>query len=125
MRNPKLWQIVLACYWLALFVATHIPLETPALQGGKTDKLAHMAAFAVLSALVAITWQLSAGRLTLRHLSGAWLVIVLYGAMEEWTQPLVGRHASIWDWMADAFGAAIGLMLFAWFAKGAAIQNRS
>jgi VanZ family protein len=29
------------------------------------------------------------------------------------TQPIVGRTASIGDWLADACGAAIGLVVFA------------
>ena len=117
LRNPKLWQIALACYWLALFVATHIPMEMPELHGGKADKLAHVAAFAGLAAIFAITWQLSAGRLTARHLAWAWVALVLYAAFEELTQPLVGRYASVWDWSADAVGAALGLLLFAWIGR--------
>ena len=112
LKNPRLWQIALACYWLALFVLTHIPMQRPELQGGKADKLAHLAAFAVLSTLVAIMWQLSAGRLTPRHFLWAWLTVMLYAGFEELTQPLVGRVCSVWDWLADALGAALGFLLF-------------
>jgi VanZ family protein len=41
------------------------------------------------------------------RLSG-WLVIgicLLYGAIDELTQPLVGRFCSFDDWLADASGA--------------------
>ena len=113
LRNPRFWQIALACYWLTLFVFTHLPIKRPELQGGKTDKVAHVAAFAVLGALLAITWQTSAGRLTARHLVWAWIALILYAGFEEITQPIVGRYCSIWDWSADAVGAALGLIIFA------------
>ncbi|MCI0335546.1 MAG: VanZ family protein [Planctomycetes bacterium] len=113
LNNPRLWQLALACYWLALFIGSHMPIERIPLSGGTADKFAHVAAFAVLAVIFAITWQVSAGRLMTRHLVWAWVVIALYGALEEVTQPLAGRVASIWDWLADASGAALGLMLFA------------
>jgi VanZ family protein len=119
LRNPWLWQIALVCYWLALYTVTHIPMQRPELQGGKTDKLVHLAAFAVLGALLAITWQLSAGRLTTRSFFWVWFTVTLYAAFEELTQPLVGRTCSVWDWLADTLGAALGtalgLLLFAWW----------
>ena len=78
-----------------------------------SDKLVHMAAFAGLAALVAITWQLAAGQLNRRHLIAVWLAVALYAALDEWTQPLFGRDASLGDWTADVVGALIALILFA------------
>ena len=37
---------------------------------------------------------------------------MLYGAIEETTQPLVNRVASLIDWLADAIGATLGLAVF-------------
>jgi VanZ family protein len=116
-RNAKTWQVVLVCYWLALFIGTHIPSEAPLLPTNDWDKAAHVAAFAGLAVLVATTWQLAAGHLTARHLGVVWLVIVLYAALDEWTQSFVRRDASVWDWAADALGAAIGLILFVWLRR--------
>lgn len=116
-RNPKLWQIALAGYWLALLVATHLPVAGATLRGGVSDKFAHVAAFAVLAAVFATTWQLTAGRLTFSHLCWVWVVVVLYGALDEWTQDMVGRQASFADWLANASGAALGLALFAWLRR--------
>jgi VanZ family protein len=37
----------------------------------------------------------------------------MYAAADELTQLLVGRTASVGDWLADAAGAALGLAFFA------------
>lgn len=111
-KNPRLWQLALACYWLALFIGTHIPIERLPLNRGSADKLAHVAAFAALALLLAVAWRLSTGRLPARHLPWLWLIVVLYGAIEEITQPLVNRMASPIDWLADALGALLGLAVF-------------
>jgi hypothetical protein len=105
------------CAWRllgAIFVGTHIPGGTPLLPPNGWDKLAHFAAFAGLATLLATTWQLAAGHLTLRHLCVVWFAIVLYAAFDEWTQTPVGRDASLWDWTADAAGALLAIALFAW-----------
>jgi VanZ family protein len=122
LRNPQLWQLALACYWSALFIGTHVPIDRIPLHQGSADKVAHLAAFAGLAMIFATTWQLSAGRLMTRHLVWAWVVIAFYGAVEEITQPLVGRVASIWDWFADGTGAAIGLAVF-YFGSGRWLGN--
>ena len=132
-KHPIIWQIALVCYWSALFAATHLPVEMPiALPGHWTDKVVHLAAFAILAVLLAITWQLGAGQIAFRHLWWLWVLLVLYGAIDEWTQAPVGRQASVWDWLADALGAAIGLALFATLRRwntgaprAAAIEARS
>jgi hypothetical protein len=112
-RQSFIWQIALGLYWLALFVMTHIPSEMATLPGASTDKLVHVAAFALLGMLLATAWQLSAGPIGLRHLACAWLLLVLYGAIDEWTQTLVDRQASLYDLLGDALGALIGLAMFA------------
>jgi VanZ like family len=112
-KHSIIWQIALGLYWLALFVMTHIPSEMAALPGASTDKLVHVAAFALLAMMLATAWQLSAGPIGLRHLACAWLLLVLYGALDEWTQTFVDRQASLYDLLGDAVGALIGLAMFA------------
>jgi VanZ family protein len=107
-----IWRVLLAGYWLALAVGTHLPPTLAGMPGDFTDKLVHAAAFAVLAWLLAMAWQNSAGRLNGRHLQFAWLAVVLYGAADELTQLLVGRSATMGDWLADAVGAALGLVIF-------------
>lgn len=117
LRRPMVWQIALACYWLTLFVLTHIPINRVLSPVMKHDKTVHFVAYTILAAVLATTWQLSAGRLTVPQLGWAWVVVTLFAALDEWTQSFVGREASIGDWFADAAGAAAALMLFAWFRK--------
>ncbi len=115
-KRPALWQIALACYWTILFFATHIPPSgSPSLAIPWSDKLVHLVAFAILALLFATTWEVSSGRLTGSHLRWAWIVLALYGAIDEWTQPLAGRRTSLWDWICDVGGALIGLATFAFF----------
>lgn len=118
LKNPRIWQFALVAYWLTLFIATHVPRTTPLLPPSGGDKIVHFTAFAILAALFATTWQLSAGHLTARHLLAVWIVLAVYAAMDEWTQLLVSRDCNIWDWTADAAGAALALVLFAQLRSG-------
>jgi VanZ family protein len=113
LRNPRIWQVALAVYWLTLLVGTHLPRETPLLPGRWFDKLIHLVAFALLATLFAVTWQRSARSWKLSRLFLIWIILALYAALDEWTQTYVGRQASAADWLADASGAALGLVLFA------------
>lgn len=111
LRNPRLWQLALACYWAALFTTTHIPMHRLTTNLGSADKVAHLGAFAALAVILATTWRVSAGRFGGRQLFMALTLIMLYATLEELTQPIVGRVASVWDWLADALGATLGLLL--------------
>jgi VanZ family protein len=117
LNNPWTWRILLAGYWLTLFVLTHLPRDVPLAVATKHDKIVHAAAFAALAVLLAMTWQTSAGGLSRAQLGWAWLVIIVYAGLDEWTQGFVGRDVSLWDWLADAAGAAVGLALFVWFRR--------
>ncbi len=112
LAKPRLWQFVLAGFWLALVVSTHVP-HVPGLASRGMDKLAHVAAYTVLTALMALNLQLAGGHLTWPHFRWLWIAVVLFGAVDELTQPAFGREASWLDWLADAVGAALGLILFA------------
>lgn len=114
LKNPRFWLAALALYWVALFVGTHIPVERVPDAVGSADKIAHFLAFGTLAMIFAATWQTFAGRLKFRKLVWIWVIIATYGALEELTQPFVNRVASIYDWLADISGAAIGLAVFHW-----------
>jgi VanZ family protein len=113
LESPKFWPAALAGYWLLLLIATHLPPDFPAVPPERVDKIVHAAVFAALAWLLATAWQRSVGRLGGGHLRAAWLAIVLYAAADEWTQTWVGRVGSLGDWLADAIGAAAGLIVFA------------
>jgi VanZ family protein len=116
--------MLLAAYWLAILIATHVPKDFPAVPSGQWDKLAHFSAYATLAVLFATAWQLSAGVLVGAHLRIAWLLLATYGAFDELTQPLFGRDASGLDWLADATGAAVGLVVFQWLSRRVKTRNQ-
>lgn len=107
-----IWWLLFAGYWLALFVGTHLPPTFRGLPPQDTDKWVHFAAYAGLAFLLAMAWQHSTGMLNRRHLRFAWLAIGAFAAIDEITQLVVGRSASVNDWLADAAGAALGLVIF-------------
>lgn len=106
--------ILVAGYWLALFVATHIPHVPAALTMPGSDKWQHFTAYAGLALLLAarqslgrfLTWKLAA------RIVG---FVSLYGIFDELSQIPVGRDAELWDWYADVMGACSGVAMFTAF----------
>jgi VanZ family protein len=98
-------QIVLGVYWLTLFVGTHWP-KPPGLDVPGRDKTLHAVAFAILTGLLlsALTRQ---GRLVRGWPIAltAIAIVAIYAALDEWTQPYVGRTCDLLDWTADLVGA--------------------
>lgn len=106
----KVW----AASWLPM-AATLDALDTTAY----SDKLVHASLFALLGWLGARSWGLAAQR---------WRLVVgllLLGALTESLQSLIpGRSASLGDWLADASGLAVGLLLWPSAAVSAAVSAR-
>ena len=120
-RSVWLWWGVTLAYWLTIFVLTHIPQQrVPKIGGG--DKLAHLGAYLVLSYLIYISgWIQNPARRN-------WAIIVLaicivYGAVDELTQPLVNRFADWLDWYFNVLGSLIGTAL-ALLTRMTCLQNR-
>jgi VanZ family protein len=101
---------VLSVYWMALFAATHVPHVPPPVPP-HSDKWLHIAAFAVLAALFAWTWSLRAP-FGWRQGLAVLVILAVYGAVDEVTQPYTGRYASVADWIADVIGIVCGLAAF-------------
>ena len=102
---------VLVVYWLVLAGATHGPNFSvdglPGVGGLPFDKLAHGSAFAGLAGL--LVWSRWWGRRSWRWNAGAAVVVgLVYGVLEELTQPWFGRTRSGWDLLADAVGLGVG-----------------
>jgi VanZ family protein len=99
--------ICLALYWLLICTLTHLPpADMPHVE--VNDKIEHFAAFALLGFLLNAVLR----EITRRHAD--WLTlatILLYGALDEWLQPLTGRSCEFNDWMADGAGAAVAVVL--------------
>jgi len=93
--------------------ATELPPTPPV---PHFDKLAHFGGYAMLGALLGIGW-LYAGRRPGR----GWLLAfaLLLGASDEIRQArMPERHGDFADWVADALGAATGLLIATRFRRG-------
>ncbi|CAN5574239.1 hypothetical protein BH09PLA1_BH09PLA1_03050 [soil metagenome] len=106
-RGRRLSSIALAVYWLGLFVVTHLPPRNVP-RTHVNDKIEHFVAYAILAALVFVVAQRLGGA---RAFAIAVAVCLMYGAIDEWTQLLVGRSCEVNDWLADAGGAIVGSLV--------------
>jgi VanZ family protein len=114
-RVPWLPLILLAGYWVLLFAGTHVPPEFAGLPAEGMDKVVHFTSFAVLAGLLAIAWRSIWGRLPIWSAVAAWLIVVAYAAGDEISQSWFRRSCDIYDWRADACGAAAGLaLIYGW-----------
>ncbi|MCC6491910.1 MAG: VanZ family protein [Pirellulales bacterium] len=107
-------------YLILLFVGTHVPMP-PEQVVDMSDKLLHFSGYALLTVVVLAGWELSIGVLEAKHYFAVWLAGTLYGAIDELTQPMVGRTCDVNDWAADVAGLLGGLLAF---GIGAAIVRR-
>lgn len=94
----------------AIFLASSTP-DPVTLPGRFTDKLAHMAVYALLGALVARAAAGGLPAVTSRHLVIAVVLSTIYGLTDEWHQSFVPqRTADPFDLIADAIGAFAGAL---------------
>jgi len=105
------WLAATGIAALAVLAATHIPQEMmpKELQVRMLDKVEHAVSYGVIAffGLMSFRRPLSFKVMTLILLAGA-----LVGAVDEVTQPLVHRTASVVDWAADLAGIAIACGVF-------------
>ncbi len=103
--------VLAACVilWTTALVATHIPpARVPRL--GVADRLLHVAGFFALATVFWLTLVLYEFR-RVRRDAIVVLAMLAYAAIDESTQPLVGRAASVLDWGADALGACLAVIV--------------
>ena len=101
--------VVCAATWLGAFVATHVPQpRLPYLVA--SDKVLHFAGFLLLSSLLLLTVA-AFGAARTRRVVMVIFTVMVYAALDEITQPLTGRHASVLDWAADVAGALAGVVI--------------
>ena len=100
---------LLLAYSVLIYALSSNPVEMPGASFPGNDKWLHGIAYAVMAWLA---WQ-ALQHWPLSHPGRwAWLYAAGYGATDEWHQSFVpGRHADVWDWLADAVGAALLLLI--------------
>jgi len=110
-RNKRVLQI-LAIYWPALFISTHIPVPQFVRNAGMSDKTLHIMAYLVL---IFLWWTtISPSQKVNWKKAKVWATLALmvwYGAMDEWLQHYVGRGPSVYDFYADLAGTLGGLAI--------------
>lgn len=108
-RVRLLAAIMCGTLWAAALVATHVPRsQLPNLATG--DKALHGMGYFVLASVFAAT--LAFHGLPLRRRSTVVLVVMpLYGAFDETTQPMFGRSASWGDYLADIVGILLAVIV--------------
>lgn len=110
-RRRALWRGLAIAFLIVLATATHWPklrIDGPI---HRTDIWIHVAAFGVLGGLITLcAWF---GPVTSRrNLAWAWVVGVVYAAIDETTQaiPILGRTAAWDDFFADVTGVTLGVL---------------
>jgi VanZ family protein len=100
--------VICAAYLTALMTVTHLPPSyvpgAVAIKG--LDNLIHFVGYAILAVLAA--WAFLPAHSGGYVICGVILFVV--AGVDELTQPLVGRCASLTDWAADAAGVVVGLI---------------
>ena len=106
---------MLGGYWLALFIATHVP--TPEVIIGDAinfDKAIHAGAYFILATLMFITSRRTGVTTNLTVRLGLAALALTYGAFDELSQPYFGRYCSLLDWYADGVGIGLAMGLDLW-----------
>jgi VanZ family protein len=114
MRGPMA-RWILGGYWLLLVLSTHWPNSwTFGGEPSYPDKPVHFLAYSVLAFLALAASRAAATsdrrRFWLVTLA-IWFAVVVFGLVDETTQPLTGRDFEWFDWLADIAGATCGLAL--------------
>ncbi len=131
------WLICAAAATLGVLGLTHIPQKAvPRVLTDRFDKIEHIVAYGVMATLYMLALKSQPdSRIDERHgrrpgrweVGGWWGLAVLIvlglaaiGAVDEWTQPYVGRTCDFWDWTSDAVGiVGVGVI----FAVGRCVKK--
>ena len=113
----RAWESYFHRGWMAATLAalggvltlTHIPQDAipPALQKNTLDKVEHVAAYGLIAAFFLLSLKRPVRPVLL--LTGL-ATLAAVAALDEVTQPLVNRQASVGDYVADL----IGMVLACW-----------
>lgn len=108
-KTQKFFLLLCGFIWLFAAIGTHIPAERIP-ETGYSDKGMHLLGYAILgSSFLLAMW--SRGLPRKKRIFRVIIILLIYAALDEITQPLVNRHASILDWIADASGVGIAVLV--------------
>jgi hypothetical protein len=113
-KRQKTTIAVLILYWITLNVLAHMTIPQVVYQAKVSDKWLHFLAYLNLVFLVwfsiypddKVRWRNKASWLV-------FLAVVIYGGIDELTQPYFGRTKDLMDFLANVKGTATGLVIFA------------
>jgi len=105
--------VVNVAYVVVLVYATHHPRPDELLPGvsSLSDKLLHVAAFGILGSLTTATLLAAVGMPRPAVIAGLFVVLALFAALDEATQPWFGRDGELLDWVFDCLGLAAGILV--------------
>lgn len=118
--RPRFWFILLALWWVTLFVLSHQShLHPPAPDLPNVDKVEHTTFFTLGGCLFFMGWRRLRPGMGL--LATALLTILfcsLVGALDEYHQSFIPNRSGndIGDWTADTLGGLLGSFVGAWLS---------
>lgn len=124
---PRGWRITAwGIYLVIAFSMTHTRAgEIDNLQDFLSDYILHAIGYCILGVLSVWVVLTQHGGLTPRRFLAVYLAILIYATIDERTQPWVGRACELTDWLADAFGALIGMMIAVWLNRALSARRAS
>lgn len=114
----KLKRILLAVYWILLFIGTHLPPSDIVAPVLNFDKAIHFFAYFILGFLLGRSENLGQWS---RFIYGL-ILLTIYASVDELTQPYFGRSSEWLDGLADFIGSASGLLWAKRFQNSASFQ---
>ncbi len=109
--------ILLLLFCAVIFYASHQPTLLVTLPYQQQDKFVHLLVYAVFATL---TWRFfSHWHKPLNiQIIVVLIFVALYAASDEYHQSfIVGRTASMLDWLADMLGASLAVLYWSWKIK--------
>lgn len=104
-------RLLLFPYWILCFVLTHIPNPKSIPTQAFFDKVLHFSGYFVLGFLLAAFYSVK--KKTPQALFKAcFITLLIYGAIDETTQPYFGRDFEWFDLLADLLGVSTAVLLF-------------
>ena len=100
--------VVFVLYSVSLVVATHLPRVPTVVRVPGADKWLHLVAYEC-QAILAMGTLYFMNRLILKNVVYLMIMLTIFGAIDELTQPIFSRQAELLDWVTDCAGVCFGV----------------